>query len=396
MNSIDPNFIERIDSITLDALYKTGATKWTAGDGSIGAFVAEMDFGAAPVIKAALHAAVDNGIFGYMPERLIAEMTEAMSDWYRAEYGLDLATSDVLAIPDVIKGLEVAIEHVSRPGSKIIVSTPSYMPFLNVPPALGREVIEVPLARRNGRYEYDLDGLQKAFDDGGNLLILCNPYNPIGRVFERDELVALSALVECNGGKVFSDEIWAPMVFSGHKHIPYASISDVTAGHTITATSASKGWNLPGLKCAQLILSNDRDRKKMEQVGHFVGHGTSNLGVVANIAAYRDGRPWLEETLAYLDRTRQALPGLVEEHLPGAICTVPEGTYVCWIDFNGTPVADRPAAFFKAHAGVDLTEGTACGRIGAGCVRLILATPMPILETIFSRMGKAMRDKTPA
>ena len=388
--------MERIDSITLEALRKTGATKWAAGDGSIGAFVAEMDFGVDSAIKAALHAAVDDGAFGYMPERLIVEMTQAMSDWYKAEYGLDLATSDVLAIPDVIKGLEVAIEHVSRPGSKLIVPTPSYMPFLNVPSTMGREVIEVPLARKNGRFEYDLDGLQEAFHDGGNLLILCNPYNPIGRVFERDELIALSELVERNGGQVFSDEIWAPMVYPGHKHIPYASVSDVTAGHTITATSASKGWNLPGLKCAQLILSNDRDRKKMEKVGHFAGHGTSNLGVVANIAAYRNGKPWLEETLAYLDRTRQALPGLVEEHLPGATCTVPDGTYVCWIDFNGTPVADRPAAFFREHAGVSLTEGTACGRIGAGCVRLILATPKPILETVFSRMGKAMRLKTVA
>lgn len=384
------NYAERIDAISLDDLRRTGATKWVGGGDTIGAFVAEMDFGVAPEITKALHEAVDTGGFGYMPKHLTEALAQAFANWSAAEYDRPLGPDDVLAIPDVIKALELAIEQTSRPGSKVIVSTPSYMPFLIVPPMLGREVIEVPLAHENGRYAYDLDGLQKAFDAGGDLLVLCNPYNPIGRVLTREEMLAISELVERNGGRVFSDEIWAPLVFEG-RHIPYASISETAANHTITATSASKAWNLPGLKCAQLVLSNDKDRERFKELGHFAGHGTSNLGVVANTAAYAQAKPWLEDTLAYLDRNRRALPDLMAEHLPDVGYTMPEGTYISWLDFSRTPAADNPAAFFRDRAGVAMTEGTACGKVGAGHTRFIFATPLPIMQTAIARMGEALR-----
>ena len=252
------------DSIGMYRLREIGGLKWTMFPGKIGAFVAEMDFGCAPAIAKALHESVDDGLFGYLPPAVSEAMSEACAAWQKSRYGWDVPAARVHPLPDVIKGLEVAIEHFSAPGSKIVLPTPAYMPFLSVPPTLGREIIQVPMLVRDGRYEFDLDGLDRAFHDGGGLLILCNPYNPLGRVFSREELLAVSDVVERNGARVFSDEIHAPLVYPGGQHVPYASVSEVAASHTITSTSASKAWNLPGLKCAQIIISNDADAEVWE------------------------------------------------------------------------------------------------------------------------------------
>ncbi|OAH50512.1 MalY/PatB family protein [Microbacterium oleivorans] len=385
-------FARRIDGTTIEQLRSTGATKWSADDGTLGAFVAEMDFGIDPTITAALHRAVDAGSFGYMPRGISADLSEATAEFVARRYGWQVAASDVQPIPDVIMGLELAMEHCSAAGSKVIVPTPSYMPFLFVPPMRGREVIEVPLAVRDGRYEFDLDALQRAFDDGGGLLLLCNPYNPVGRVFSRDELVAISEVVERNGGRVFSDEIWAPLVYGGATHTPYATVSPAAAQHTITAMSASKAWNLPGLKCAQLVLTSDADRETWEKLGPFAGHGTSNLGAIANATAYREGDPWLADLVPYVEQNRDTLLDLLAEEIPGAWMPKPEGTYVGWIDFRAVGLGDRPADFFTREAGVTLTEGSMCGVAGTGFTRLIFATPRPILEQIVRRLGQAVRS----
>ena len=385
-------FARRIDATTIEQLRLTGATKWSADDGKLGAFVAEMDFGIDQKITNALHRAVDDGSFGYMPRGISAELSDATAEFLERRYSWQVPPSDVWAIPDVLMGLELAMEHCSTPGSKIIVPTPSYMPFLTVPPMRGREIIEVPLAVRDGRYEFDLDALQRAFDDGGNLLLLCNPYNPVGRVFSRQELVDISEVVERNGGRVFSDEIWAPLVFSGSVHVPYASISPAAAQHTITAMSASKAWNLPGLKCAELVLTSDRDREAWEKVGWFGGHGTSNLGAVANAVAFREGDPWLADLVAYLEHNRDTLLNLLAEEIPGTWMPKPEGTYVGWIDFRNLGTGDTPAEFFAREASVVLTEGSRCGVAGTGFARVIFATPTPVLEQIVRTLGNSLRS----
>lgn len=384
-------FARRADATTIEQLRATGATKWSADDGRIGAFVAEMDFGIDPHITAALHRAVDDGAFGYMPSRIKDELADTTAAFLERRYGWSVAPADVWAIPDVIMGLELAMAHCSTPGSKIIVPTPSYMPFLTVPATHGREVIEMPLAVRDGRYEFDLDALQRAFDDGGGLLLLCNPFNPVGRVFSRQELEEISVVVERNGGRVFSDEIWAPLVFTGAAHIPYATISAVTAAHTITAMSASKAWNLPGLKCAELVLTSDRDRETWARIGPFASHGTSNLGAIANSVAFSQGDAWLADLVPYLESNRDRLVGLVAEEIPTAWMPVPEGTYIGWIDFGRCGLSEPPAEFFAREAGVGLTEGTMCGEAGTGFARLIFATPAPILEQVVRALGRSMR-----
>jgi cystathionine beta-lyase len=380
------------DDIRIEHLRETGGVKWSLFPDKIGSFVAEMDFGTAPAITEALHAAVDLGVFGYLPAALSRRMSEAYAQWSMTTYGWEVRAENVRPLPDVIAGLEAAIRYFSAPGSAVILPTPAYMPFLSVPPALGREVIETPMATEAGRYVYDLDALDAAFKAGGHMLILCNPHNPVGRVLERAEMEAIAEVVERNGGRVFSDEIHAPLVFPGHQHVPYASIDEVTAGHTVTAASASKAWNLPGMKCAQLILSNEADMEVWSTVGMMAEHGAANLGVIANTAAFSAGGPWLDEVLGYLDGNRRLLGDLVAEHLPGVSYTSPEGTYLAWLDCRELDLGE-PGEFFLQNAGVALVDGSRCGQAGVGFVRCNFGTPRPILVQKLAQMGAAVAGR---
>lgn len=378
------------DAITADQLRLLGGSKWSAGPDVIGAFVAEMDFGTAPTVVQAIHAATDRGLLGYLPSGLATTLGHATARWCADAYGWTVRPEHVHPVADVITTLEITIEHFSRPGSAVIVPTPTYMKFLTVPPALGRRVIEVPMLQSSGRAELDLEGLDKAFREGGDLLLLCNPFNPLGRVFTPDELVAVSEVVSRHGGRVYADEVHAPIVYPGARHTAYASVSETAAAHTVTGTSAAKAWNLAGMKCAQVIFSNDADAARWPQISPMVGHGASNLGVIANTAAFSTGRAWLDQVVGYNDRNRKLLAELVAEHLPGVRYTPPEGTFVAWLDCRGAGLGDRPAAFFREHAAVALTEGVTCGADAAGFVRLAFATPRPILEEMLLRMGKAL------
>lgn len=383
------------DALTETDLRERGSLKWTTFPDVIGAFVAEMDFGVAPAIRDALADAVDRGLTGYLPGHLAENLAAATATWYRDRYGWDVPAARVHHVPDVIAALETVIDRFTAPGSAVIVPTPAYMPFLTVPQMHGRRVIEVPSIPVEGRMTMDLAAIGRAFDDGAGLLVLCNPHNPLGTVFTPDELAAVARVVEEKGGRVFSDEIHAPLVYSPARHVPYASISPAAAGHTVTAASASKAWNLAGLKCAQVILSNDADAAAWEEFGFWAGHGTSTLGVVANIAAYTSGAGWLDEVTEYLDGNRRLLAELVARHLPQARMTVPEGTYIALLDLRAYGVEGDPAAWFRDHAGVAMTDGAACGQAGVGHMRFVFALPRPLLREAVERIGAALHSRVP-
>ncbi|MFT3854393.1 MAG: aminotransferase class I/II-fold pyridoxal phosphate-dependent enzyme [Ilumatobacteraceae bacterium] len=223
--------------------------------------------------------------------------------------------------------------------------TPAYNPFLTLPPLLGREVLQVPMTNDGGVWKFDVDRVQEAFDEGGALLVLCNPNNPLGRVFSRAELVALSEVVARNGGRVFADEVWSPLTFEGTTALSYATLDEQTARHTITSVSASKAFNLPGLKCAQILVSCEADRALLQERAKWLTLGASNLGMIANTVAFREGQEWLDKALVYLQRNRDELADLVAEHLPGVTFSVPEGTYIAWLDFTGIGI-EAPGDFF--------------------------------------------------
>jgi cysteine-S-conjugate beta-lyase len=392
-NGVPGTLRQVIDTTTVGMLRARGSFKWTApGPDGFGAAVAEMDFGAAPPILEALAGLSADANFGYLPPLLAAELAAACAEFQLRRYGWDVDPALIRHVPDVIKALEIAITHFSRPGSPVILPTPAYMPFLAVPGFLGREIIQVRMRDAGGFFALDLDGISDAFRAGGHLLIFCNPYNPLGRVFAPDEMAQLTGVVERHGGRVFADEIHGPLVYPGMRHIPYASTSDAAAAHTLTATSASKAWNLPGLKCAEVILTNEPDRRRWEQMGFLASHGASNPGVVANIAAFRHGAAWLDEVLAYLDDSRRLLADLLRRHLPQVRYRPPDGTYLAWLDCTAMDLPYSPGELVVDRAHVTVVDGPAFGAGGAGAFRFNFATPQPVLTEMVKHVAAALNS----
>ena len=368
-----------------------GSFKWTApGPDGFGAAVAEMDFGAAPAILDALAGLSADANFGYLPQFLADELAAACAEFAKRRYGWDVDPALIHHVPDVLKALEIAITHFSRPSSPVILPTPAYMPFLSLPGFLSREIIQVRMIDDAGFFTLDLDAIEDAFRAGGHLLIFCNPYNPLGRVFTVQEMAQLTEVVDRHHGRVFADEIHGPLVYPGLRHIPYASTSGAAASHTLTATSASKAWNLPGLKCAQVILTNSPDRQRWEEMGFFAAHGASNPGVVANIAAFRHGEPWLDEVLDYLDDSRRLLADLLRRHLPQVRYRPPDGTYLAWLNCTAMDLPGSPGALVTERARVTVVDGPAFGAGGPGAFRLNFATPRPILTEMVERIAAAL------
>jgi cysteine-S-conjugate beta-lyase len=368
-----------------------GSFKWTApGPDGFGAAVAEMDFGAAPAILDALAGLSADANFGYLPPFLADELAGACAEFTKRRYGWDVDPAHIHHVPDVLKALEIAITQFSRPGSPVILPTPAYMPFLTVPGFLGREIIQVRMRGDAGFFTFDLEAIEDAFRAGGNLLIFCNPYNPLGRVFTPAEMTQLTDVVDRHHGRVFADEIHGPLVYPGMRHVPYASTSDAAAAHALTATSASKAWNLPGLKCAQVILTNAPDRQRWEEMGFFASHGASNPGVVANIAAFRHGEAWLDDILGYLDEGRHLLADLLRRRLPQVRYRPPDGTYLAWLDCTAMDLPGSPGTLITDRARITVVDGPAFGAGGAGSFRFNFATPHPILADLVERIAAAL------
>ena len=368
-----------------------GSFKWTApGPDGFGAAVAEMDFGAAPAILDALADLSADANFGYLPPFLADELAAACAEFTKRRYGWAVDPAHIHPVPDVLKALEIAITRFSRPGSPVILPTPAYMPFLTLPGFLGREIIQVRMRDDAGLFTFDLDAIEDAFRAGGHLLIFCNPYNPLGRVFTPEEMTQLTDVVDRHHGRVFADEIHGPLVYPGMRHVPYASTSEAAAAHALTATSASKAWNLPGLKCAQVILTNAPDRQRWEEMGFFASHGASNPGVVANIAAFRHGEAWLDDILSYLDDGRHLLADLLRRHLPQVRYRPPDGTYLAWLDCTAMDLPGSPGTLVTDRARITVVDGPAFGAGGAGSFRFNFATPHPILADLVERIAAAL------
>lgn len=386
-----------IPEYTPDQLRARGGIKWTAVPETLGAFIAEADFGTAPAVHSALAELTEKELFTYTPPAMLRDLREATAEHCARSFGWDIAPAQVAAVPDVITAYRAMIDLFTAPGTPVVLMTPAYMPFFKVPPLCGREIREVPMIRTADGWDVDGPALESALA-GGGLLVLCNPHNPIGKVYERTELEAISRIVEATGSRVFADEIHAPLVFPGARHIPYATVSEAAAEHSITALSASKAFNIPGLKCAQMVFTNRVDAARFAELGEFVAHSTASPGIVATTAAYREGGDWLAELLAYLDDNRAALAALLAERLPEAGHLPSAGSYIAWVDLRAYDLGEDPARFLRESAGIALTNGRECGEAGAGHVRINTATPRAVLTEIVERMAEAIdgRQEAPA
>ena len=390
---------EAINSLSLAELHASGTRKWTGFPGNVALWVAEMDFPVAAPITAALQDAVARNLFGYLPGPLVEEAKQACANWYRRSFGWEITSANVTLVPDVLVGLRIALDALTGPGSTAIVTTPAYMPFLTHPTLMQHSLLTVAATQHpDGHWEHDLDALDAALAsvDGPALVVLCNPWNPVGRVLTRSELLALAEVVERNGATVFSDEIHAPVTFRGAQHIPYASLNETTAEHTITAVSASKAWNLPGLKCAQLISTSKRISARLAEPGVLTGYEPAILGLVANIAAYNDGAPWLADALDFLAGSQELLAAELATAIPQARYAPAEGTYLAWVDLrevrtpSGKELPADLGRFFREKASVALQDGSGCGL--PGFIRINLGTAQPVLRDAVRALGQAIAD----
>ena len=382
------------DGITAADLRARGISKWANVEpGEFGAFVAEQDFGAPPCVQEAMKNVVRRQDYGYLPLSMVNDVCHAVAGFASRRYGWDVSPTDIRVIPDVMAALEWTISHFTRPGSKILVPTPCYAPFLQVPLQQGRQVVQLPMLNVASDPRLDLEGLDRllATDDIG-LLVLCNPHNPTGHVMSEHEHEDLDRVLARHPDvRVFSDEIHAPVTLGDARHRPYAAHSEAAAQRTITATSPSKCFGLPGLRAAYAILTNPDDHETWERLGDRPLRLASTPGIYASVAAYTQADAWLDELLSYLTQERDELMELIASELPGVALPRPHGTYIAFLDFVGAGLSEPPAEYLKSRSHVVLTDGATSGRGFEHWARLVWATPRPILRQMIKNMGTALR-----
>ena len=377
-------------TLPLDQLRQRNTMKWTTFDQDVlPLWVAETDFDTCPAVIEAVQNAVDIQQFGYPSDA--SRLADALTAWCATRYNWDINPAWVHDLPDVLKGVELAINHFTVAGSSIILPTPAYMPFYSVLEITGRKINQVPMIFDNGRYSFDLVAIEEAFVNGAGGLILCNPYNPLGATFTAEELQSLAQLAQKYHARIISDEIHAPLTLD-EVHIPTASVSDVAAEVTVTITATSKGWNTPGLKCAQFILHNERDEKTWKKINPFRSHGASTIGIAASIGAYEKGGEWLDAEVEYLRKNRQFLLDNLSEAIPGVSFNAPQATYLAWLNFSEVEGLNGqdPAAFLLEHAKVALNPGLPFGPGGENHARLNFGTSQEILEEFLDRTSTAL------
>jgi len=364
-----------------------GCTKWSYVDADvIPAWVAELDVRPCPAVAEALHLAVDRGALGYPPPDNRTGLPEATADFLADSFGWRVDPERVVIVGDVMAGVLLVLTTLCEP-APVVVPIPSYPPFLEVVPLSGRELVTVPCTTDGDRPVLDLERIDAALADGARTVLLATPHNPLGRVFAAGELAGLDRIVARRGARVISDEIHSSLVLPGARHLPYAT-GEGTAEHTTTLVAASKAWNLPGAKCAQIIAGTPADLARLRAVPHLANHATSTLGIAATIAAYRDGGPWLAGLIEHLDAMRALFGRLLAERLPAVRWTPMEATYLAWLDASGTGV-ERPAQAALERGRVMVQPGPRFGPGYADHVRVNIGTSAERLRRIVDRLARA-------
>lgn len=371
-------------SLTLDELRARTSQKWRYyPDDVIPAWIAEMDVTlAAPVVDAVTRA-MAMGDTGYS---MSEGYREAMAEFARDRWDWTFEPSEASGVADVMTGIGALIRALTRPGDPVVISPPVYPPFFEVVTTMGRRVVEAPLAD-DGRL--DLDALESAFAAGARVHLLCNPHNPTGVVHTRDELTRLAEIAAAHGVHVLSDEIHAPLVHHGVAFVPYLTVPGTESAFSLL--SASKGWNLAGLKGAIVVPGAD-GRRIVRGWPHLVTDGATHLGVIGQTAALRDGRDWLDAVVTSIARRATELGGLLDEHLPRVGYRVPEATFLAWLDFRDLGMGDDPAAVILERGRVALTSGSWFGGAGRGFARLNMGTSSEILGAIIGGIRRSVGD----
>ncbi|AZS47010.1 MalY/PatB family protein [Microbacterium oxydans] len=377
----------QVKALPLAELRERSSEKWREYPADVlPLFVAETDFPLAPAISTALQRAVEIGDTGYIASR--TPLAESFASFASRRYGWEPDPARMRSTADVSMGIVEILRRVTQPGERIVVTPPVYPPFYDLVAEAGAEVERVPLRDTGTGWELDLDGIRTAFDDGATAILLCNPHNPTGTVHDRDSLAALAELADEFGVAVVSDEIHAPLAQPGTGFTPFLAVNDAAQRVGYAVVSASKAFNLAGLKCALMVTADDETSAVVRGLPVEVEWRTGQFGLLAAVAAFsEESDAWLDGLLRTLDENRVLLEDLLAARLPGARYRLPDAGYLAWIDLSALGWGDNPARRILKDAKVALHFGPAFGAEGAGYVRLNFGTSPEILTEAIERIA---------
>jgi cysteine-S-conjugate beta-lyase len=367
----------------------TDCAKWNVYDQDVLAlWVADMDFRSPQPVVEALRCRVDHGIFGYGLEP--PDLKPVLRERLARLYGWQVDAEALVFVPGVVVGFHLAAHAVTKPGDGLLAQTPVYYPILRVPGNTGCTLDAMELTwAAGGRYQVDMAAFEAAIGPRTRIFVLCNPHNPVGRVFTRKELEDMAHVCLRHDVVICSDEIHCDLVFPGHEHLPIASLDPEIEAQTITLMAPSKTYNIAGLHASVAVIPNPELRKRFVAAQRGIVPHLDIMGYAAMLAAYAEGDAWLEQALRYLDANREFVFDAVRK-MPGLSMTRPEGTYLAWIDCREAGLEEAPHQFFLEKARVGLNNGAQFGRGGEGFARLNFGCPRATLAAALERMQAAL------
>ena len=355
-------------------------------------WVADMDLPAPEAVTRALISRAQHPVYGYtLPSE---GLFEALIDWMGVRHHWKILRDWILLCPGVVPSLHAAVLAFTQPGEGVIVQPPVYFPFFSAVTTTGRRLVQNPLVLDSGRYRMDLDHLEHCARQGARLLLLCSPHNPVGRVWQEGELHAVCEIASRHGLIILSDEIHHDLIYSGIRHHPLNGLRD-DAGYIVTAVAPSKTFNIPGLGLSALIVPDPARRKALTEALDLLHVNAANpFGLAAFEAAYREGKPWLEELLLYLEGNRDFVMDFLRREIPPIHGITSEGTYLLWLDCRGLHLDDEGLKrFFVREARLGLNPGTVFGEGGSGFMRLNLGTSRRVLSVALEQLRVAVEAR---
>ena len=371
---------------------ETESIKWNRyGKEILPFWVADMDFRSPQPVIDALEARVKHGVFGYPSENLA--LKETIQERLRYLYQWHIALEDIVFLPGVVNGFNLVIHALTQPGQQVLMQPPVYHPFLSAPQNTGAHRKDAPLQMDlKRRYQIDFDQFEDVIDSNTSMFLLCNPHNPVGRVFTENELLSMSDICLKKDIYICSDEIHADIVYPGYRHLPIASLSPEIAQKTITLMAPSKTYNIAGLGFSFAVAQNSELRNKLKQARVGIVPEVNLLGYTAALAAYQHGDEWLSQLLIYLEGNFQALVNNLQENIPVIKITPIEGTYLAWLDCRDLELEKSPYEFFLQNAGVAFNDGKIFGPGGEGFVRFNFGCPRSLMIEGLERMKQALEN----
>ena len=352
-------------------------------------WVADMDFTSPPAVIEAMQMRTAHGVFGYARES--TELKELIAARMDNLYGWKIELEDIVLLPGVVAAFNLVCQAVAQPGESILIQPPVYPPFFSAPGYAGARAVFNNINLNAAReYAIDLDDFEAVIEKDTREFLLCNPHNPLGRVFSKTELSSMAQICLKHGLVICSDEIHSDLVFEGYRHIPIASLDKEIEASTVTLLAPSKTYNIAGLECSALICTNPDLRGRIQTARRGLLGWVNLMGMTAGVAAYKHGNEWLEQVLQLLQGNRDYLMQYLAENIPGIRMTRPEATYLAWLDCRDLNLPQPPAQFLLEKARVALNNGADFGEPGKGYVRLNFGCSRATLKDALDRIKRAV------